>query len=365
MTAIIDDLKALDNAQREIEEQRDRMQHALKMSEELKQINAQITELKGKEFTCRKLADEMGISEVDKQRMLLEAAQAHESLIELELIQTALESKLREFDNSTTNKKFNKYLCFSNIRELLKNSDVKIGQIEKEAGCQPGYMSRLEKPNSSSEPSIEFLVTAAKMLNVSLDVLLSVDMTELTSTEKYLVSFLEKLQKDTIADKLEWIRESADSLNRLETDINGYTGHPLFSFETFTEMGELEYPETVERVTFVSNSFDCRTYIKGDCFNLKMKDGSVLYLMDISKSVYKLIDTDAFAKEIWMFTPGVGKHFIMSNKDVPQLADLVNLLFETVNNCMKHPKIKKEVKFVIDAFLNGDLGQNDSELPFN
>lgn len=363
--ATIDDLKALDNAQRELEEQRDRMNHALRMSEELKHINAQITELKGKEFTLKKMAEETGDSEVKKQQMLLEAAHAHESIIELESVQTALESKLKEFENNTTSKRFNKYLCFSNIRELLKNRDVKIGQIEKEAGCQPGYMSRLEKPNSTSEPSMEFLVTAAKMLNVSLEVLLFVDMTELTSTEKYLVSFLEKLQKDTIADKLEWNRESADSLNRLETDMNGYTGHPLFSYETFMEEGELEYPEQVERVTFVSNSFDCRTYIKGDCFNLKMKDGSVLYLMDISKSVYKLTDTDAYAKEIWMFTPGVGCHFIISNKDVPQLANLVNLLFETVNNCMKHPKIKKEVKFVIDAFLNGDLGQNDSELPFN
>ena len=37
--ATVDDLKALDNAQRELEEQRDRMNHALRMSEELKHIN--------------------------------------------------------------------------------------------------------------------------------------------------------------------------------------------------------------------------------------------------------------------------------------------------------------------------------------
>ena len=43
-------------------------------------------------------------------------------------------------------KNFDKSVCFSNIRELLRqNPDVKIGQIEKEAGIRLGYMSRLEK----------------------------------------------------------------------------------------------------------------------------------------------------------------------------------------------------------------------------
>ena len=68
---------------------------------------------------------------------------------------TQLESYLSECKN------FNKTLCFSNIRELLRqNPDVKIGQIEKEAGIRLGYMSRLEKDGNTSEPSMEFVVTA-------------------------------------------------------------------------------------------------------------------------------------------------------------------------------------------------------------
>ena len=59
-------------------------------------------------------------------------------------------------------KNFNKYTCFNNIRALLKvNPDVKIGMIEKEAGVRLGYMSRLEKPDNSSEPTLEFVATAA------------------------------------------------------------------------------------------------------------------------------------------------------------------------------------------------------------
>lgn len=84
---------------------------------------------------------------------------------------TQLESYLSECKN------FNKTLCFSNIRELLRqNPDVKIGQIEKEAGIRLGYMSRLEKDGNTSEPSMEFVVTAAKLLKVSVDTLISVDL---------------------------------------------------------------------------------------------------------------------------------------------------------------------------------------------
>ena len=259
----------------------------------------------------------------------------------------------------------NKRRCFENIRFLLKEkTDVKIGQIEKEAGVSLGYMSRMEKPGNSSEPSAEFIVTAAKMLGVSLDLLALTDMAVMNPTEKYLATLMEKLNKDTIADKLEWHRDSADSLNRMETDMNGNIEHPLFSMETFYEETEMEYPEEVTRIVFTSHTFDCHTYINGECFRLNMKGDSTLYLMDISKSVHRVNDPNAYAKEIWINTPGVGTQFLTSNRDVSQLSELVEILFDTVKRGSKHPKIKKNIKSVLDAFIDhDDLGEDDN-LPF-
>ena len=115
-------------------------------------------------------------------------------------------------------KNFNKALCFSNIRELLRQKpDVKIGQIEKEAGIRLGYMSRLEKEGNTSEPSMEFIVTAAKLLKVSIDTLISVDLTGLTPTEQYIISFFDKLKADTLQDRLDWNRETEFYLNSIET----------------------------------------------------------------------------------------------------------------------------------------------------
>ena len=58
--------------------------------------------------------------------------------------------------------------------------------------------------------------------------------------------------------------------------------------------------------------------------------------MNISKSVHNVNDSDAFAKEIWMYTPGVGASYLCSNKDVSPLAILVENLYLTVSERMKH-----------------------------
>lgn len=127
-------------------------------------------------------SDALGASQNANQ--LREVVDAYSDLL------TKLNAALDNYRN------FNKGICFSNIRLLLKqNSDVKIGQIEKDVGVRLGYMPRLEKTENTSEPSIGFVVTAAKFLGVGLDTLLLVDLSGLTPTEQYLVSFIDKLQK--------------------------------------------------------------------------------------------------------------------------------------------------------------------------
>jgi hypothetical protein len=362
-------LDAINDTQRELEEQRKELAQLMRTQEELKDISAQLTQLRGQEFVLRKAAEDPKETEIRKQEMLLEAAHINEKITELDLIRAALENRLEEAEQIEANKKFDKYRTFSNIRELLKTSDVKIGQIEKEAGCQPGYMSRLDKPSNASEPSVEFLTTAAKMLNVSLDVLVLKDLVSLTPTEKYIISVMEKLQRDTIADKLEWKKEGAEYLNNLDCDINGYVDHPLFEYHEFYEEGEGCYPDLVNRITMDSDSFGYATFISGDCYNLKLKNNSILYLMDVSKTVYKVGDADAKAEEIWLYKPRVGVNFLVGSKSL-QCGDLVHILFETVRESMRHPQIKKDIKSVLDAFMNDDFDDDDDddddddEMPF-
>lgn len=238
----------------------------------LDELNSELADLQDADERLDIADEETTAKIVEQYGSVEEIRSKYKALVKERNAWAHLLTQLEELQPSTKN--FNKSLCFSNIRELLRqNPDVKIGQIEKEAGIRLGYMSRLEKEGNKSEPSMEFIVTAAKLLKVSLDTLVSVNLTGLTPTEQYIVNFFDKLKADTIADKLDWNIESADYLNRLETDMNGYVDHPLFSLETFYEEGECEYPDEVTRVVFTSRSFGPKTFICGNCYNLRMKNG--------------------------------------------------------------------------------------------
>ena len=259
---------------------------------------------------------------------------------------------------------FNKQLMLDNISFMLREFGKKIGELEAEAGVSPGYISRTSK-DDKAKPGIDFIVKVAEALNTSVDTLLNIDLAGLTPTERYLISFIEKLKRDTAEDKLDWVRSSADSLNRMECDMNGYVDHPLFSYERFMEEGEGDYPDEVERVVFTSHAFDVHTYITGDCFSLRLKNGAILYLMDFSKSVFRTNDPDAYAREIWMYKPQVGAQYMCSNRDSSPLAALVDDLYAVVKEFSKHPKIKRGLQEAIDAFMRDDLeDDDDGELPF-
>ncbi|MBQ3518015.1 MAG: helix-turn-helix transcriptional regulator [Clostridia bacterium] len=263
---------------------------------------------------------------------------------------------------------FDKKIMLDNISFILKEQGKKIGEIEAEAGVSTGYISRITK-DDAGKPGIDFIVKIAKALNVSIDTLLNINLSELTPTELYLVSFLGKLKSDTTKEKLEWYILSKDYLNSIETDYDGDVEHPLFYLETFSEENEGGYPEQVTRVVFPSRSFGYHTHINDECYSLRLKNGAVLYLMDISKSVYRCGDKSAFAREIWLYKDGVGSQFLCGNNDESRLSSLVNDVFDLVKNYTKHPKIRKGLIEAIEAFMVDDLEDdydeyNDPDYPF-
>ena len=261
----------------------------------------------------------------------------------------------------STSKNFDKTICFSNIRELLKqNPKVKIGQIEKDAGIRLGYMSRLEKEGNTSEPSMEFVVTAAKLLDVSLDTLISINLSGLTPHEKYLVKFFDKLKADTIADKLDWKTERPDYLKDIFV-FQGETEHPLFT------PIDKSYAEG-SRCVFSSKSFGDNTFIRDDCYNLRLKNGTTLYLMNIEKDEHKSNDPDAYAIEAWIWVPYKSVSVLFTSRDASPIAHILDDLYKSVKSQMNHPKINKDAMYAIEAFMKDDLeddkpGDGD-DIPF-
>ena len=261
---------------------------------------------------------------------------------------------------------FNQGRFFDNVYFLIKKTGKKIGEIESEAGVSPGYISRTSK-EGNSKPGIDFIMSVAKNLNVSVDALLKVDFAKLTPTEEYLLKFFQKLSSDTVSGKLKWNKESEDYLNNLESDINGNVEHPLFNLERFYEEGETEYQDYVTRVVFNSNTFGFRTSC-GDCFNLRLKNGVTVYVMNISKSVYHSGNKNAHAKEIWLSSRFGGNEFLCSNREIiSNLFSMVDTLYMNIVEDSRHPKINYDSRKSIDAFMNDDLKDDkdfDAEVPF-
>lgn len=261
---------------------------------------------------------------------------------------------------------FNSKILFDNIEFLIKNENRKIGEVENEAGVSAGYISRTSK-DGGSKPGIDFIMNIAKSLHVSIDTLLTIDIAAMTSTERYLVAFLEKLEKDTTRDLLAWNRESKETLSDLDFDRNEYVDHPLFSVHQFHEDRGEQISQEVSRAVFVSRAYDVNTTIKGDCFNLRMKNGARLYLMNISDNQPNFFEEHAI--EVWMQIDGQEAQYLCSDYGNSKLKGFIDNLYAAVSESAKHPKVKPDVRYIIDSFMKNDNEDDptpeiDEELPF-
>lgn len=246
------------------------------------------------------------------------------------------------FDNHK--KHYDKFILFSNIRELSKRYNIKLGDIEKEAGVALGYMSRLNKQVSTAEPSLEFVCTAAEMLKTDIDSLLKGNLLSLSASEEYIMNFLKKLIKETEDEKLIWNVEKADYLNEL---CNSETiKHPLFTLESV----ENKYDARVykaKRPMFKSSTFGKDTLLCGDCYNLEIPNGCHLYLMKVRTDHPRSKEEI----EIWMYDSKSYKKNLLTSTTDQKLVSTILKLSETIRICILHPAIDKEFKTAIDEFM--------------
>lgn len=338
---------------------------------ELKELWNRKATLEYKEFTLKEELKKEGLSEQEQRKIKFALAKNDERIAEIEEKMEELETIIeQEKAFLSRGKHYDKYLAFRNIRELLKTSDIKLGQIEKEAGCQAGYMSRLEKPENATEPSIEFLITASQMLGITLDILLNVTIAYLTPTELYVIKFLEKLIRDTATDKLNWIKDPLYALKDIYEDEDGRIGHPLFDTYQTTAINSGGNPYLATQAYFPSEAFGRQTEIAGDCYHLELKNNATLYFMYVTEAGSRDDEEDKSAFELWMYDKKSGSSFLCGDHTGHlMITKLVFHLWMAIEQYMTRPRVNKDHKSIIDAFMNDDLSDtpasNESdELPF-
>lgn len=254
-------------------------------------------------------------------------------------------------------KGFDNDIFFKNINYLLKTKGIKIGELESYAEVSTGYISRVRK-EENSKPGIDFIVKAAEKFEVNVDDLIGLDMEKLTNTEVYILNFLEKLDSDTKAEKLMWNRETTENLSKVDYDRQyEEVNHHLFSIENVKRVNGDKIVERNE-IVFVSETFGCQTQINGDCYNMRLKNNAILYLMDIRRIPATFSESDESAKEVLIYKNGFS-HFLGNTKN-ENFRDKIEALFATLAEYFRHPLIQSDIRSSIDAFMQDDL-QDDPD----
>ncbi len=260
---------------------------------------------------------------------------------------------------------YDRKLLLSNISVLRERNGVKTGDLESNANVSPGYFSRLNKEESKASPSIEVICAVAENLGVTVDDLLMVDYSKLTPTQEYVISFMNKLITDTKEDRVYWNVETADDLNNLDTDYDGNVDHPLFAFETYQDWSETNEEKQIRRVCFKSAGYGYNTKVWGPCYNLRLKNGVTVYIMHVGMNHYSERSHDVEDLEMWMYNPGVGRQLVCVSIGQYPFSDKLKLLHREIEKAASRPRIRKDLRFAIDAFMEDDLDDDPPKNPFD
>ena len=112
------------------------------------------------------------------------------------------EDYIQEFIDNRAD--FDNGILMKNLAFLLKKYNLKMGDLEKILGISAGYISRTAKENSAKKLSIDVVWKIAELFEISVDKLISDDISELSGNIGMLVDFMDKLHRQTECVDIEW-----------------------------------------------------------------------------------------------------------------------------------------------------------------
>ena len=340
----IENLDGNEEQEKEPETQTTEAQHLLEKEKELEAVNANIAEMEAAVKQYRQERLKTDLPKVMREQYKQKEETSKAKLAELKAAQDQLQKIIIGIKYIIENKKnFDKIRVFSNIRELLKTKkSIKLGQLEKDAGSQPGYMSRLERGGNTSDPSVEFVVTAAKELGVPIDTLVNGTVGGVSPTEKLILSFGKRLINDTREDKISWERQSLAMLNGVYiTDYKiAETSHPLYDFEG--------NPMNPDRIYYDSRFYPNEDVQPADtCYVAELPDtNSYVYLMSCMK------DWDFFY-ELYLVGDDI-KPVCCSSQSCSEVATMIDNLYKEIKLASNHVHLDNATRNIIGQYLDNE-----------
>lgn len=137
--------------------------------------------------------------------------------------------------------KWDRDILINNIYYLIGKNNLTIKDLELQAGVNIGYLARMKKGNEKI--SSEFLVKACDILNISIDVIISTNLTNITDKKLFAEDYINKLiinidnhSWEKLLDAYELIRE--EQTDTIYGSLPADTLPPLFFKDKESNNGE-------------------------------------------------------------------------------------------------------------------------------
>lgn len=261
---------------------------------------------------------------------------------------------------------FDKKRCIENIYALAKAKGLKIGDLEEKAGVSKGYLSRINKEDSTSIPAVDLLASIADQLGVGIDLLVNYPIGTMSPNEEFVYQFIDKLITATTSGKMEWIQET---MGVLRADTNAPVKNPLvFVTKNYSDEVDVWYDTHDYTSGFFSEG---STEIIGDCYYASLPGSNATVFINsvryfIPKEGGRFSSTESFdAIEVYLVTNGV-KPICTTYYVCDEIKKAVKDLYTAVSSAPSHIGLEHNTKAVMKSFMDGfkTLKKSDEDLPF-
>lgn len=336
------ELQRISEQKQELEEQQMIAAHVNKLENELENARDKMHAIENRrDILMRRRAD----NKVDFRERDAVERELHDIEEEQKYTRQAikvLESEVQKFrEQLPGNSKIDKFQILQNIRTVMKIKNIKVGQIEKEAGCTTGYMSRLEKKGSATPPSLEFIATAAEILGISMDLLVRSNIDEISPTDMYMVEFITELTRRTKTQELSWKRYDPEYNPQENPFVVQVYGHD-----------PVDNSPEVTGTKYKSLFFDEAEFgTNGDGYWTQLADeDSRIYILPVTIS---LNGVRGIVTEVYLtYEDNQIKPLFNTYECCKVLSDAETLLHTAICESIKNIQLDDKTKSIIDQFMS-------------
>lgn len=264
---------------------------------------------------------------------------------------------------------FDKNKLMDNINSLIKEKNLRIGEVEAEVGISKGYLSRMSKEDNDTIPTVDLIWNLAQKLDTSVDMLVGGDFSRVNDNLFFLLKYIYKLKKDTDLHNIEWKRVPKKFYEDIE---KGKGAHPLFmpvDDDITAFMSDKEKQKGGFPIQRYKSEFTFETVsVFDDCFEGEINGMGKVYIMELfynSREEGAVPFTEIVMIEYGDEDAGYGDATTPICATLGKSQELQPSINDLMNCIQRHEAdvpLSQQQKSAMSRYLNFGV---EEELPFN